>query len=179
MSRIGNAAMAIPSGVEVDISADMIKVKGPKGELTTKLIEGIDAQVEDGQLKVTRADDERETKAQHGLVRSLVNNMLIGVSEGFQKDLELRGVGYRVAAKGSDALELQLGFSHPVSYKAPAGIEFEVPEQTKIMVKGIDKQVVGQVAADIRAFREPEPYKGKGIRYVGEYVIRKAGKAAK
>lgn len=179
MSRIGNAPVAIPGGVEITASPSEVKVKGPKGELATELPEGITVEVEEGSVKLVRANDERETKALHGLVRSLVNNMIIGVSEGFQKDLELRGVGYRVAAKGKDALELQLGFSHPVSYKAPAGIEFEVPEQTKIMVKGIDKQVVGQVAADIRAFREPEPYKGKGIRYVGEYVIRKAGKAAK
>jgi len=128
---------------------------------------------------VERSDDERRNRALHGLTRSLVNNMVLGVSEGFSKELQIVGVGYRAAAKGSNALELQLGFSHPVNVEAPDGITFDVPEPTRIIVSGIDKQVVGQVAADIRSYRKPEPYKGKGVRYLGEHVARKAGKAAK
>ena len=179
MSRIGNAPIAVPSGVDINVDGANVTTKGPKGELDMTLPEGITAHVDGEQLVVERPNDEKESKALHGLARSLVNNMVIGVSEGFRKDLEIIGVGYRAAAKGKNGLDLQLGFSHPVSYTAPDGIEFDVPDQQKISVIGIDKQVVGQVAAEIRAFRKPEPYKGKGIRYVGEHVIRKAGKAAK
>lgn len=179
MSRIGNAPITVPSGVEVNISGSDVSVKGPKGTLEHSIPDSIGMSFEDGSLTVTRENDERQSKALHGLTRSLLNNMVIGVSEGFRKDLEIIGVGYRANAKGKDALELALGFSHPVNVKAPEGIEFDVPEPTKIGVIGIDKQVVGQVAAEIRAYRKPEPYKGKGVRYVGERVIRKAGKAGK
>ena len=179
MSRIGNAVIPVPSGVDISIDGQNISTKGPKGELSYTMPEGITASVDGDELALERPNDERESKALHGLARSLVNNMVIGVTEGFRKDLEIIGVGYRAAAKGKNGLDLQLGFSHPVSYTAPDGIEFEVPDQQKISVIGIDKQAVGQVAAEIRAFRKPEPYKGKGIRYVGEHVIRKAGKAAK
>ncbi|MEM7273490.1 MAG: 50S ribosomal protein L6 [Actinomycetota bacterium] len=179
MSRIGNAPITVPSGVDIDVSGSDITVKGPKGTLEHSIPEQISLEVEDGTLSVTRANDERQSKALHGLTRSLINNMVIGVSEGFRKDLEIIGVGYRANAKGKDTLELALGFSHPVTVKAPEGIEFDVPEPTKIGVIGIDKQTVGQVAAEIRAYRKPEPYKGKGVRYVGERVIRKAGKAGK
>ena len=179
MSRIGNAVIPVPSGVDISIDGQNISTKGPKGELSYTMPEGITASVDGDELALERPNDERESKALHGLARSLVNNMVIGVTEGFRKDLEIIGVGYRAAAKGKNGLDLQLGFSHPVVYTAPDGIEFEVPDQQKISVIGIDKQAVGQVAAEIRAFRKPEPYKGKGIRYVGEHVIRKAGKAAK
>lgn len=178
MSRVGNAPVPVPSGVDVTISGADVKVKGPKGELEMTIPEPITARVDGDLVVVERPNDERDSKARHGLVRSLVNNMVHGVNEGFRKELEIIGVGYRAAAKGKNALELQLGFSHPVKYQAPDGVEFDVPEQTKISVIGIDKQMVGQVAAEIRAFKKPEPYKGKGIRYVGEHVIRKAGKAA-
>ena len=179
MSRIGNATIPVASGVDITIDGQNISTKGPKGELTYTMPEGISASVDGEELTIARPNDERDSKALHGLARSLVNNMVIGVTEGFRKDLEIIGVGYRAAAKGKNGLDLQLGFSHPVVYTAPDGIEFEVPDQQKISVIGIDKQAVGQVAAEIRAFRKPEPYKGKGIRYVGEHVIRKAGKAAK
>ncbi len=179
MSRIGNAPITVPSGVEVSVSGSDVTVKGPKGTLEHSLPEAISLSVEDGEISVSRANEQRQTKALHGLNRSLINNMVIGVSQGFRKDLEIIGVGYRAAAKGKDKLELALGFSHPVSVEAPEGIEFDVPEPTKIGVIGIDKQVVGQVAAEIRSYRKPEPYKGKGVRYVGERVIRKAGKAGK
>jgi large subunit ribosomal protein L6 len=165
--------------VEVNISGADVTVKGPKGTLEHTVPEVISVKFADGEATVTRANDERDSKALHGLTRSLINNMVIGVSEGFRKDLEIIGVGYRANAKGKDKLELALGFSHPVMVQAPAGIEFDVPEPTKIGVIGIDKQAVGQVAAEIRAYRKPEPYKGKGVRYVGERVIRKAGKAGK
>lgn len=179
MSRIGNEVIPVPSGVDISIDGQNISTKGPKGELSYTMPEGITASVDGDELALERPNDERQSKALHGLARSLVNNMVIGVTEGFRKDLEIIGVGYRAAANGKNGLDLQLGFSHPVSYTAPDGIEFEVPDQQKISVIGIDKQAVGQVAAEIRAFRRPEPYKGKGIRYVGERVIRKAGKAAK
>lgn len=179
MSRIGNAPITIPSGVDINLSGSDVTVKGPKGTLEHTIPDTIGMELEDGTLTVTRQNDERQSKALHGLTRSLLNNMVIGVSEGFRKDLEIIGVGYRANAKGKDALELALGFSHPVNVKAPEGIEFDVPEPTKIGVIGIDKQMVGQVAAEIRAYRKPEPYKGKGVRYVGERVIRKAGKAGK
>jgi len=169
----------VPSGVDISIDGQALTAKGPKGELAITLPGETAVTVEDGEITLVRPDDSGPSKAMHGLARSLVNNMVIGVSEGFTKKLEIVGVGYRAAAKGSNALELQLGFSHPVSIQAPEGIEFEVPVQTEIIVKGIDKQLVGQVAADIRKWRKPEPYKGKGIKYEGERIIRKAGKAAK
>jgi large subunit ribosomal protein L6 len=176
MSRVGKAPIELPSGVEVTVDDDVVSVKGPKGDLSETLDPRISTSVDDGLVTLTRVDDERETRALHGLSRALVNNMVIGVSEGYQKELTAVGVGYRAALKGQ-TLELQVGFSHPVLVEAPDGIEFEVPEPTKIFVRGIDKQLVGQVAANVRAARPPEPYKGKGIRYVDEYVRRKAGKA--
>ena len=179
MSRIGKNPITVPAGVDVSIDGKDVTIKGSKGELKMTLPGEITASLDDGMVVVDRPNDENESKALHGLARSLVNNMVIGVTEGFQKKLEIVGVGYRAQAKGSNALELQLGFSHSVSIEAPDGIEFEVPQQTEIIVKGIDKQLVGQVAADIRKWRKPEPYKGKGIRYEGERIIRKAGKAAK
>ena len=179
MSRVGNSPITVPSGVEVSISGSSISVKGSKGTLERDLPGGITVREEESTLLVERPDDTGESKAFHGLSRSLIQNMIVGVTEGFTKELQIQGVGYRATAKGSNALELALGFSHPVNITAPDGIEFEVPQQTQILVKGIDKQLVGQVAADIRKWRKPEPYKGKGIRYAGERVIRKAGKAAK
>ena len=179
MSRIGKAPITVPSGVEVQIQGRQVAVKGPKGELDIEVPVDITVRQDGEEILVERSDDERRNRALHGLTRSLVNNMVLGVSEGFSKELQIVGVGYRAAAKGSNALELQLGFSHPVNVAAPAGITFDVPEPTRIIVSGIDKQVVGQVAADIRSYRKPEPYKGKGVRYLGEHVARKAGKAAK
>ena len=179
MSRIGKTPIEIKSGIEISISESTVEVKGPKGSLTQEIPEGISLEKHDEVLVVSRSNDLRETKALHGLIRSLINNMVIGVTDGYQKELQLVGVGYRAQAKGKNALELQLGFSHPVNFSAPEGIEFNVPSQTEINISGIDKQVVGQVAADIRALKKPEPYKGKGIGYVGERIIRKAGKTAK
>ena len=179
MSRIGSAPITVPTRVDVSISGTDVTVKGSKGELSITLPGDITAAVDDGVVTLVRPDDTGDHKAMHGLARTLVDNMIIGVSEGFTKKLEIVGVGYRAAAKGSNALEMQLGFSHPVNIQAPEGIEFEIPIQTEIIVKGIDKQLVGQVAADIRKWRKPEPYKGKGIKYEGERIIRKAGKAAK
>lgn len=179
MSRIGKTPITLPSGVDVTLGANRVEVKGPKGSLTQDFPEVISVSTDGDQVIIERADDERQSRALHGLIRSLVNNMVIGVSEGFRKDLEIVGVGYRANAKGKDKLELQLGYSHPINVQAPAGVEFEVPVPTQIGVVGIDKQVVGQVAAEIRAYRKPEPYKGKGVRYAGEHVRRKAGKAAK
>ncbi|MDH3729864.1 MAG: 50S ribosomal protein L6 [Acidimicrobiia bacterium] len=176
MSRVGDAAITVPSGVELKLDGLALSVKGSKGTLEWTLPEVIGLEVTDGVAKVTRANDERESRALHGLSRALINNMMIGVSEGYTKELELVGVGYRAAAKGK-GLELQVGFSHPVSIDAPDGVTFDVPEPTKIIITGIDKQAVGQIAAVIRKVRPPEPYKGKGIRYVGEHVRRKAGKA--
>ena len=179
MSRIGNAPIAVPDGVDVSVSGQDITVKGSKGELSMTLPGETSVSIEEGVVTLARPDDSGPSKAMHGLGRTLVNNMIVGVSEGYEKKLEIVGVGYRAAAKGKDKLEMQLGFSHPVHIQAPEGIEFEVPEQTQIIIKGIDKQLVGQVAADIRKWRKPEPYKGKGIKYEGERIIRKAGKAAK
>ncbi len=178
MSRIGKMPIAIPSGVEVSVDGSTVTVKGGKGELTRTFQDILSIKVEDGNVIVERPDDSREAKSLHGLTRTLIHNMIVGVSEGYAKKLELVGVGYRAALKGTD-LELQLGFSHPVVVPAPENISFEVPSQTEIIVKGISKEQVGQVAANIRAWRKPEPYKGKGIRYEGEYVRRKLGKAAK
>ena len=178
MSRIGKEPISIPSDVQVSIEGRSVGVTGPKGSLDLDLPCEINVRQEDGTVLVERPNDDRKNKALHGLTRSLINNMVIGVSEGFKKELEIVGVGYR-AAKSGDGLELQLGFSHPVKVKAPDGITFDVPEPTQIIVSGINKEIVGQVAADIRSYRKPEPYKGKGIRYAGEHVARKAGKAAK
>ena len=179
MSRIGKTPISIPTSVEIAIDGANIEVKGPKGSLNLVLTEGISLIQEDESLVVQRENDERQSKALHGLMRSLINNMIIGVTEGYSKQLELVGVGYRVQAKGKTNLEFQLGFSHPVNVSAPDGIEFDVPSPTELNISGIDKQMVGQVAADIRALKKPEPYKGKGIRYAGEHIIRKAGKAVK
>jgi len=178
VSRIGKQPIPVPSGVEVQIDGSTITVKGPKGELTRTLNEVVSVEMEDGLIVVRRPDDSRTARSLHGLSRTLVSNMVIGVSEGYFKNLEIVGVGYRAAMKGTD-IELQLGFSHPVVIIAEPGITFEVPAPTKITVRGIDKQRVGQVAADIRKWRKPEPYKGKGVRYEGEHVRRKLGKAAK
>lgn len=178
MSRIGKLPVAIPSGVDVQIDGQTVTVKGSKGELTRTFNELMTIKVEDNQVIVERPDDSREAKSFHGLTRTLIANMIEGVNNGYAKKLELVGVGYRAALKGTD-LEIQLGFSHSVVVKAPENITFEVPSQTEIIVKGISKEQVGQVAANIRAWRKPEPYKGKGIRYEGEYVRRKLGKAAK
>ncbi len=178
MSRVGQAPITIPEGVEVNVAGKTVTVAGPRGRLTRSVPKGIDVEVSDGDIRVTRDDDERETRALHGLVRSLVANMVEGVTQGFEKRLEIHGVGYRAAKKGND-VELQIGFSHPVTKVAPEGIEFEVSTPTRIAVRGIDKELVGQTAAEIRAIRKPEPYKAKGIRYEGEHIRRKAGKAAK
>ena len=178
MSRIGNKPVQIPAGVDVAVNGTHVTVKGPKGTLENDFYSKLTISVEDNVLTVSRPDDERETRAMHGLTRALIHNMVVGVSEGFSKSLELAGVGYRVALKGS-TLDLSLGYSHPVTYDAPEGITFEVPDNTHINVKGISKQQVGQVAAEIRSKRPPEPYKGKGIHYVGEHTRRKLGKAAK
>ena len=179
MSRIGRAPIPLPSGVDVQVVERHVTVKGPKGTLERDIPEDITLRHDDGVLLVERPDDERHHRALHGLTRSLVNNMVLGVTEGFQRDLEIVGVGYRATAQGDRRLDLALGYSHPVVVEAPEGITFEVPAPTRITVRGIDKEAVGQVAANIRKLRKPEPYKGKGIRYAGEVVRRKAGKAAK
>lgn len=178
MSRIGKQPITVPAGVEVKIDGTTVTVKGAKGELSRTLPSMMTIKQEGDQIVVERPDDSREARSFHGLSRTLIDNMVVGVSTGFSKKLQLVGVGYRAALKGTD-LEMQLGFSHPVSVKAPAGITFEVPTQTEIIVSGPSKEDVGQVAANIRKWRKPEPYKGKGIRYEGEHVRRKLGKAAK
>ena len=179
MSRIGRLPIPVPSGVDVDITDRLVTVKGPKGTLTHTLAEPIVIEkADDGSLLVTRPDDEKRSKERHGLSRTLVANMVTGVTEGFTKTLEIVGTGYRVQAKGAD-LEFALGFSHPVNIPAPEGITFEVQAPTRFVVRGIDKQQVGEVAANIRKLRKPEPYKGKGVRYQGEVVRRKVGKAGK
>jgi len=179
MSRIGKAPVAVPSGVQVTVADRTVTVKGPKGTLSRPIPGDIQITEDDGALNFARPNDERRNKALHGLTRSLVNNMVVGVTEGFKKELEIVGVGYRAEAQGPNALRLNLGFSHPVNVSAPDGIAFEVPVPTQVVVTGIDKEVVGQVAANIRSIRKPEPYKGKGVRYAGERVLRKAGKAGK
>ena len=178
MSRVGQAPVPVPSGVEVKIEGRVVTVKGPKGELTRTLPDALSITQDGGHLTVARADDERESRALHGLFRSLIANMVTGVTEGYRRGLEIVGVGYRATAQGDRALELAVGYSHTVRVQAPEGITFEVPSNTRIDVVGIDKEKVGQVAADIRSIRKPEPYKGKGIRYQDEVVRRKAGKAA-
>ena len=177
MSRIGRKPITVPSGVEIQITPGSVTVKGPKGTLSERISPDMTVKVEDGTLTVTLPTDRGDHRALHGLTRSLVANMVEGVTSGFEKRLELQGVGYRAALKGKD-LELQLGYSHPVPVKAPEGIEFEVPQPTRVIVKGNSKQQVGELAAYIRKQRPPEPYKGKGIRYEGEYVRRKVGKRA-
>ncbi|HEX2384533.1 MAG TPA: 50S ribosomal protein L6 [Acidimicrobiales bacterium] len=179
MSRVGRAPIPVPDGVTVTIADRRITVNGPKGTLERAIPGVITVRQDDGQLMVERPDDERDNRAQHGLTRSLVNNMVVGVTQGYTKELEIVGVGYRATAQGNSAIELALGFSHPVRVQAPEGIEFEVPQPTRIAVRGIDKEAVGQVAANIRKLRKPEPYKGKGVRYLGERVQRKAGKTGK
>lgn len=178
MSRIGKLPISIPSGVDVAVEGNNVKVKGPKGELELTVASPIEVKVEGGEVIVTRPNDEREARSLHGLTRTLVANNIIGVTEGYKKDLEILGTGYRVVAKGSD-LEFSLGYSHTILIKAPEGISFVVEGPTKFSVVGIDKQKVGEMAAQIRKLRKPEPYKGKGIRYAGEQVRRKAGKAGK
>lgn len=180
MSRIGKVPVTIPGGVEVTIDGQRVLVKGPKGELVHTVAEPITVKKgEEGFLAVERPNDERLSKALHGLSRTLISNMVVGVTQGYEKKLELVGVGYRVIAKGPSAIELSLGFSHSVPVQAPVGITFSVESATKFAVHGIDKQQVGEVAANIRKLRKPEPYKGKGVRYVGEHVRRKVGKAGK
>jgi large subunit ribosomal protein L6 len=178
MSRIGRQPIAVPGGVEVAVDGSRVSVKGPRGTLERTFHPQMRILMEDGSVRVERPSDERSHRSLHGLTRSLIANMVEGVTNGFEKRLEIVGVGYRATLKGSD-LELAVGFSHPVIFRPPAGIEFEVPAQNRIAVRGIDKQQVGEVAAEIRKIRKPEPYKGKGIRYEGEYVRKKAGKAAK
>jgi large subunit ribosomal protein L6 len=180
MSRIGRLPVAVPSGVEVTLDGQLVQVRGPKGTLQHRVKEPITvARAENGELEVSRPDDERISKSLHGLTRTLVSNMVVGVTAGYEKRLEIVGVGYRVVAKGPTELEFALGFSHPVNVKAPEGISFNVEAPTRFSVIGIDKQQVGEVAANIRKLRKPEPYKGKGVRYAGEHVRRKVGKAGK
>ena len=179
MSRIGKAPITVPGGVDVVIDGAAVTVKGPKGTLSRSVPGAITVRQEEAQLVVERPDDERQNRSLHGLTRTLVNNMVVGVTDGFIKELEIIGVGYRAEALSPTKLRLALGFSHPVLMDAPEGITFDVPTQTRIIVRGIDKEIVGQVAANIRAVRKPEPYKGKGVRYLGEKVLRKAGKTGK
>ena len=180
MSRIGKLPVPVPSGVDVTIDGPVVTVKGPKGTLSHTVAAPIVVEKgDDGVLDVKRPDDERVSRSLHGLTRTLVNNMVVGVTEGYEKKLEIVGVGYRVMARGQTAIELNLGFSHPVKFEAPEGITFSVESPVKFAVHGIDKQLVGEVAANIRKLRKPEPYKGKGVRYAGERVLRKAGKAGK
>jgi large subunit ribosomal protein L6 len=179
MSRIGKLPIAVPSGVDVAINGPQVTVKGPKGTLSHTVAAPIIVEQGEGVLDVKRPDDERESKALHGLTRTLVNNMVVGVTEGYEKKLEIVGVGYRVLSKGPTQLEFQLGYSHSITFNAPDGITFTVESPTRLGVQGIDKQLVGEVAANIRKLRKPEPYKGKGVRYAGEHIRRKVGKAGK
>ncbi|MCI9365416.1 MAG: 50S ribosomal protein L6 [Clostridia bacterium] len=178
MSRIGNSPITIPDGVEVNIQGSHVTVKGPKGTLERDISEKLTVSVEDGKIIVKRPNDQTEIKSLHGLTRSLINNMVIGVKEEFKKELEINGVGYRVQKQGND-LNLILGYSHPVIYKAPTGISFDVPNPNSIIVKGVDKELVGQTAAEIRTKRPPEVYRGKGIKYIDEVIRRKEGKTGK
>jgi len=177
MSRIGRLPIPVPAGVTVSIEPELVRVNGPRGELSERVPRAIEIAHEGEELRVSRPTDRGEHRALHGLTRSLVANMVEGVTAGYEKRLEIQGVGYRAALRGRD-LELALGFSHPVSIKAPDGIEFEVPQPTRVVVRGISKQLVGETAANVRKQRPPEPYKGKGIRYEGEHVVRKVGKRA-
>lgn len=178
MSRIGRKPVAVPQGVQIEVDGRLVKVKGPKGELTQEVHPDMKINITDNQLTVERPSDNKEHRSLHGLTRSLISNMVQGVTNGFAKGLDINGVGYRAAKQGSNIV-LSIGYSHPVEIKPLEGIEFEVPAPNKILVKGIDKQAVGQMAAQIRAVREPEPYKGKGIKYENEVIRRKAGKAGK
>lgn len=178
MSRVGRKPIPVPSGVEVTINGSHVNVKGPRGHLERDFPETVGVEINGDVVTVSRQDDQRESRALHGLSRALLANMVLGVADGFRRELQIVGVGYRAALKDS-TLELQLGFSHPVTVQAPNGITFEVPEPTRIVVSGVDKEQVGQVAADIRKLRPPEPYKGKGVRHLNEQVRRKAGKAGK
>ncbi|MGV8969736.1 MAG: 50S ribosomal protein L6 [Microbacteriaceae bacterium] len=178
MSRIGRLPIDVPAGVDVKIDGSTVTVKGPKGELTLAVARPIEVKVEDGQVLVTRPDDERASRSLHGLTRTLISNQIVGVTDGYSKGLEVVGTGYRVAAKGA-SLEFALGYSHSITVDPPAGITFAVEGNNKVTVIGIDKQAVGEVAANIRKLRKPEPYKGKGVRYAGEVVRRKAGKSGK
>jgi len=177
MSRIGRQPIEIPDGVEVDVKPGAVSVKGPKGALSQDVSRDMEVAIDDGTLTVSRPTDRGDHRALHGLTRSLINNMVLGVTDGFERRLEIQGVGYRANLKGKN-LEMALGYSHPVSIEAPEGIEFEVPQPTEVVVRGIDKQLVGETAARIRKTRPPEPYKGKGVRYQGEHVARKVGKRA-
>ena len=178
MSRIGRLPITVPSGVDVRIDGQQVNVKGPKGELSHTVAEPIQVTLEDGKVTVTRPDDINVNRALHGLTRSLINNMVVGVTEGYRKTLEIQGVGYRVVARGQN-LEFSLGYSHPIVVEPPEGISFTVERPTSLVVEGIDKQKVGEVAANIRKLRKPDPYKGKGVRYQGEQIRRKVGKAGK
>ncbi|MFC1807022.1 50S ribosomal protein L6 [Candidatus Omnitrophota bacterium] len=175
MSRVGKVPIEIPSGVKVSIESSLVKVEGPKGKLEVKVPHAIKVEIKDNFILVTRATNQKDHMAKHGLMRALVNNLVKGVTEGFSKELEIQGVGFKALVEAKK-LVLNLGFSHPIEFNIPEGISIEAPKPTQLVVKGIDKQQVGQVAAEIRAFYKPEPYKGKGIRYVGEYVRKKAGK---
>ncbi|MBB2958674.1 50S ribosomal protein L6 [Pseudoclavibacter helvolus] len=178
MSRIGRLPISVPAGVDIKIDAQNVTVKGPKGELALVVSNPIEVKLEDGQVLVTRPNDERESRALHGLTRTLINNNIIGVTEGYTKKLEVVGTGYRIVSKGT-GVEFALGYSHPINVEPPAGISFQVEGNNKLTVVGIDKQAVGEVAANIRKLRLPEPYKGKGVRYEGEQIRRKAGKSGK
>ena len=177
MSRIGKQPIPVPDGVTVEVEPELVRVKGPKGELSERVARDLAVEQQDGEIVVTRPSERGEHRALHGLTRSLIANMVQGVTDGFEKRLEIQGVGYRAQLRGRD-LELALGYSHPVPVAAPEGIEFEVPAPTEVVVRGISKQAVGEIAAQIRKKRPPEPYKGKGIRYRGEHVVRKVGKRA-
>ena len=180
MSRIGKLPIPVPSGVDVTVDERLVTVKGPKGTLSHTVVAPITVnRAEDGTIEVKRPDDERESRSRHGLTRTLIANMVTGVTDGYEKKLEIVGVGYRVLSKGPTQLEFQLGYSHPITFNAPDGITFTVDGPTKLGVQGIDKQLVGEVAANIRKLRKPEPYKGKGVRYAGEQIRRKVGKAGK
>jgi large subunit ribosomal protein L6 len=178
MSRIGRLPVSIPSGVDINVSGQDVTVKGPKGELSLTVVQPITVELAEGNLEVKRPDDERDSRSRHGLTRSLINNMVLGVTEGYEKKMEIHGTGYRVANKGGN-LEFALGYSHPITVEAPEGISFAVENPTRFAVQGIDKQLVGEVAANIRKLRKPDPYKGKGVRYAGEVIRRKVGKTGK
>jgi large subunit ribosomal protein L6 len=179
MSRIGKLPIAVPSGVDVAVDQSLVTVKGPKGSLSHTVAAPITVEKNDGVIEVKRPDDERMSRSLHGLTRTLINNMVVGVTDGYEKKLEIVGVGYRVLSKGPTQLEFQLGYSHSITFNAPEGITFTVEGPTKLGVQGIDKQLVGETAANIRKLRKPEPYKGKGVRYAGEHIRRKVGKAGK